>query len=1050
MYKKQLLLKLLFCPLLLLISLSSFAQVSVSGKVTDEKGNSFPGVTILIKGTSNGTNTDVNGNYTVNAKNSDVLVFTSIGYAKQEIAVNNRQTINVSMQEDNQQLNEVVVVGYGTQKRKDLTGSIASVKGDTFKDQPITNPIEALEGRVAGVNVITASAAPDAVPQIIIRGVASFYQPNPLYIVDGVRQSDLNSINPQDIASIDIAKDAASAAIYGSAAAGGVILITTKKGSNAGAPPLITFSARYGVTKPKLVQLLDKDDYLKAEDILNPTVFTGKGGLDTLANTNWVNVLYRTGTEQNYNLSISGASNNINYLISGFYNQQTGIFIKNYSNIGGVRVNTDYKLSKYLTIGEQINASQRITSPLVGAQAFLANAPFRTQPIIPVYNSNGSYGTEPPGYGAQYSGPNPLGAVNSASAQDTKNNFQGNVYADLKLPFHLDFKTTLGYSYYLETEDLFQNTYNFGPVSSNVNSLTKSYNQSSQLLSNYVLSYNQSFGKHNISALAGYEQITDKTNNIDAGESQVGEPGYSFIQTSASALSLSGTYDPQSLIKSQFARVNYNFNERYFLSGSIRQDANYTVFGPNKQKGVFPAASAGWTISEEPFFNKVLPELNSLKFRASYGQLGNSAIPPYSFTVPYQQNNISTGIAGGAQGFAPGAPFQIANTLAGIPNPNLHWETITETNIGIDGEALHGSLYFTAEWYNKKTSDMIYDLTLSQSSGFTAPFITNIGDVDNHGFDFMVGYHNKFGKLGFDINANASFNTNKVTKLSGAATDAVYGGYNWYTPDPGNVAFSAQPSQTLTITKVGLPFGSFYGYKVLGIFSNEAAAQKQVINGQHANVGDLIYANTDGSTDANGDATIDQNDRQVIGNPNPKMVYGFNLHFNYQGFDLAMLFNGVAGVQLYNGVKAYEQTVFQDGNSTKQIFNDSYFGSNGLTSQPRLGVPTTGGFTLDPNQNYSSVNSYFVESGAYLKLKNIQLGYTFSGNVLKQLDVKSLRIFVMANNLLTFTHYKGLDPELGSEIATGGTVSTTTQGIDAVTNYPQARIYSAGVDISFQ
>ena len=1050
MYKKQLLLKLLFCPLLLLISLSSFAQVSVTGKVTDEKGNPFPGVTVLIKGTSNGTNTDVNGNYTIHTKNSDVLVFTSVGYARQEIAVNNRQTINVTMHEDNQSLDEVVVVGYGTQKRRDLTGSIASVKGDVFKDQPITNPIEALEGRVAGVNVITASAAPDAVPQIIIRGVASFYQPNPLYIVDGIRQADLNNVNPQDIASIDIAKDAASAAIYGAAAAGGVILITTKKGSNAGAPPLITFSARYGVTKPKLVQLLDKNDYLKVQDIINPTVFTGKGGLDTLANTNWVNELYRTGTEQNYNLSISGASSNINYLISGFYNQQTGIFIHNYSNIGGARVNTDYKLSKYLTIGEQIDASQRITSPLVGAQASLANAPFRTQPIIPVYNENGSYGTEPAGYGAQYSGPNPLGAVNSATAQDTKNNFQGNLYGDLKLPFHLDFRTTLGYSYYLETEDIFQNTYNFGPVSSNVNSLNKSYAQSSQLTTNYVLSYNQSFGKHNISALAGYEQIVQKTNNIYAGESYVGVNGYSFVQTSLSTLNLAGTYDPQGLIKSQFARVNYNFNERYFLSGSIRQDANYTVFGPDKQKGIFPAASAGWTISEEPFFKAALPAINSLKFRASYGQLGNSSIPPFGFTVPYQQNNISTGIAGGAQGFAPGQPFQLGNTLTGIPNPDLHWETITETNIGIDGEALHGSLYFTAEWYNKKTSNMLYPLTLSQSSGFSSYYVANIGDVDNHGFDFMAGYRHTFGKLGVDISANASFNTNKVTKLSGAATDAVYGGYNWYTPDPGNVAFSAQPSQNITITKVGLPFGSFYGYKVLGIFTNEAAAQKQIINGNKANVGDLIYANTDGSVDANGNSTIDANDRQVIGNPNPKMIYGFNLHFSYQGFDLAMLFNGVAGVQLYNGVKAYEQTVFQDGNSTSQIFNDSFFGSNGLTSQPRLGVPTAGGFTRDPNQNYSSVNSYFVESGAYLKLKNIQLGYTFSGNVLKQLDVKSLRVFVMANNLLTFTHYKGLDPELGSEMSNGGSISPTSQGIDAVTNYPQARIYSAGVDVSFQ
>ena len=1046
MYRKQLLLHLLFCPLLLLMSLSAFAQQAITGKVTDEKGAPFPGVGISIKGTTRGANTDANGNFSLTVTPTDVLVFSAVGYVRQEVPVNAKRTITITMQPDLQQLNEVVVVGYGTQKRKDLTGSIASVKGDVFKDQPINNPIDALQGRVAGVNVIEGGAQPDAAPQIIIRGVASFYQPNPLYIVDGVRQSDLNNVNPQDIASIDIAKDAASAAIYGSAAAGGVILITTKKGSNVGAPPTISFSARYGVTKPKLVQLLDRDDFIKLENIVNPTFFAGATQTDTLANTNWVDQLYRNGTEQNYNLSISGASQNINYFVSGFYNQQTGIYIKNYSNIGGFRVNTDYKLSKYITVGEQIDASQRITSPLVGAQSFVQNAPFRTQPIIPVYNEDGSWGTEPSGYKVQFSGPNPLGAVESASAQNTKNNFQGNAYADIKLPLHLDFKTTFGYSYYLETQDFFQNAYNFGPVSSPTNSLSKYYAQSSQLLDNYVLSYNQSFGKHNISALAGYEQIMTKTNNIYSSESNVGINGYSYVQTSASALSLAGTYDPQGLIKSQFARVNYNYNEKYFISGSIRQDANYTQFGPDKVKGVFPAASAGWTISEEPFFKQNVTALNSLKLRGSFGRLGNSTgFPAYFFTSNYSQFNISTGIAGGSQGFAPGQPFQIANSLTTIPNPNLHWETITETNIGIDGEALHGALYFTAEWYNKKTSDLIYALTLPQSTGFTSAYITNIGDVSNKGVDVLVGYRGKIGKLNFDISGNATFNRNKVTKLSGAATDAVYGGYNYYNyaNGSGDVAFNMMPNQQLTITKVGLPFGSFYGYKVIGIFKTDADAAKQKVNGNVAHAGDLEYQDLDGN------GTIDANDRQVIGNPNPKMVYGINLHLNYSGFDLGLLFNGVAGVQLFNGVKAYEQGLFSDGNTTSQVFNDSFLGSNGLTSQPRLGVASGGSFVMDPNQNYSSVNSYFVESGAYIKLKNAQLGYTFKNDLLQKISVKSLRVFVMGNNLFTITKYKGLDPEIASAFGANGSVSPTTQGIDAVTSYPSARIYSVGLDANF-
>jgi TonB-linked SusC/RagA family outer membrane protein len=1041
MNKKQLLLQLLFCPLLLLLSVTAFAQAPITGKVTDEKGFPISGTNITVKGTTIGTSSDINGDYSlsINVRNA-VLVFSGIGFVKQEITVNNRRVINAILIADDKLLNEVVVVGYGTQRRRDITGSVASVKGDEFKDQPITNPISALQGRIAGVNVIESSGAPDASPSIVIRGLASFNQPIPLYIVDGVRVTDVNNINVQDIASIDVLKDAASAAIYGSAAAGGVLVITTKKGS--GAQPTVNFSARYGVTKPKLVSLLDKNDFIKLQNIVNPKFFAGATRTDTLANTDWVHTLYRNAIEQNYNLSVSGSTPVINYLLSGFYNGQTGVFLKNYSNIGGVRVNTDYKLGKFITIGEQIGLSQRQTSPLIGSQADLHNAPFRTQPIIPIYNKGGTYGSEPAGYnGLAFQGPNPFGAVQSATASNAKNNLQGNVYADIKLPLHLDFRTTLGYSYYYEAQDYFQDAYSFGSVNLPNNTLYKYDVQSSQLLTNYVLSYNQSFGKHNINAIAGYEQIINKSNSLYGSESSIGIPGYSFVQTSASGLALSGTNDPQGLIKSQFGRINYNYDSRYYLSGSIRQDANYTEFGPNKQKGVFPAGSAGWNISEEPFFKNTLPGINALKLRGSYGSLGNSNIPQYSYAATYSQFNISTGIAGGAQGFAPGQPFQIANTTTKLPNANVHWETVTETNIGIDGEALQGSLYFSAEWYNKNTKDMLYALNLPTSTGYTMPYITNIGKVNNKGFDFSLGYRNKAGEFSYDISVNAGFNKNKVVSLSGSATDAVYDGYNYY--NNGDQAFQMMSNQTLTISKAGLPLGSFYGYKVIGIFKTDAEAAGQKVNGHAASAGDLHYQDLDNN------GTIDASDRQVIGNPNPKMVYGINMHFAYKGFDLALLFNGVAGVQLFNGVKAYEESLFQDGNTTSKVFNDSFLGSNGLTSQPRLGISQNGGFTLDQNQNYSSVNSYFVESGNYLKLKNVQLGYTFKSDLLRKIAVKSARLFVMANNLFTITKYSGLDPELGSAYTPSGYGTVTTQGIDAVTNYPQTRIYSAGLDLTF-
>jgi len=336
---------------------------------------------------------------------------------------------------------------------------------------------------------------------------------------------------------------------------------------------------------------------------------------------------------------------------------------------------------------------------------------------------------------------------------------------------------------------------------------------------------------------------------------------------------------------------------------------------------------------------------------------------------------------------------------------------------------------------------MLYSLQLPTSTGFTQPYVLNVGKVSNKGFDIQLGYRNNAGKFTYDISATAGFNKNKVISLSGTATGAFYDGYNYY--GNGDAGFNIMSNQQLTITKAGQPFGSFYGYKVLGIFKTDAEAAGQKVNGNTAHAGDLQYQDLDGN------GAIDANDRQIIGNPNPKLIYGINLHFGYEHFDLAMLFNGVAGVQLFNGKKAYEQYPFADGNTTSKVFGDSFLGGNGLTSQPRLGVPTNGGFTLDPNKNYTSVNSYFVESGNYLKLKNVQLGYTFSNGLLNKISVKSARIFVMANNLFTITKYSGLDPELGSSFTPTGYGSVTTQGVDAVTSYPQTKIYSVGLDVTF-
>jgi TonB-linked SusC/RagA family outer membrane protein len=1024
----------------------------ITGTVTDDKGAPLAGATIAVRGSAKGVNTDAAGKFTLSVPvSASVLLISYVGYEPQEVSLRNGTELRVGLRPARSDLDEVVVVGYGTQKRKDVTGSVASVKGAAVKDLPYTDVTAALQGRAAGVEVINNSGQPGGMtPEIIIRGLSSLHQPAPLYVVDGVRVPGDN-INIQDIATIDILKDASAAAIYGSAAAGGVILITTKRGS--GTKPAVNFDARYGVTVPKLVNnLLRKNDYIKFENVINPAYFKNATQTDTLADVDWVKAIYGHAYEQNYNLSVAGAGTNTNYLFSGFYNSQKGIFIRNYSNIGGVRINSDYKLGNFIKIGEQLAVSQRKTQPLVGQDAQLHNAPFRTMPIIPIKNENGTWGTVPPGYGIQFGGPNPVGAAYSADAVDFQNNFQGNVYAEIKLPAHLSFRTTLGYSYYLETEDFYQAPFNFGADVFSTNSLNKLYNQSGQLLDNFVLTYDEEFGKHHINAVAGYEQITTKIDNSSTTVSSNGLPDYSIITTSASTTTGTGTYDPNGLIKSYFGRLNYNFDNRYYISGSIRQDANFTVFGPQKQKGIFTAGSAGWTISDEDFFRGVLPTIPLLKLRGSYGSLGNSNVPPYTFAAFY---GPYSGVAGfgntsvNGANFAPGAPLYIGTSINTISNPDLHWETVKETNIGLDGELFKGAVYFSVEWYNKLTKDMLYALPLPPNAGYSAPFFTNIGSVQGRGFDVLLGYKDKVGALGFDISATAGFNTNKVTSLDGIATDALFDGYNYY--NVGNSTYGAMIGKNLTITQNGLPFGQFYGYKALGIFKSDAQAAASAQPNAHA--GDLIFAHNP----KNGN-TVGTADEQAIGNPNPKLIYGINIRLNYQGFDLAALFNGVAGVKLFNGVKAYEQHAFEsDANVTTAALHDSYFGSNGLTSQPRMGfTAANGSYTDDPNGNYTNPSSYFVENGSYLKLKNLQIGYSFSNAAMERVKIKGARIFVMGTNLFTITKYSGLDPEVGSaysQAATSGyvgaAIGVTTRGLDAVSQYPQTRIYSAGIDVNF-
>ena len=603
------------------------ADGTVTGRVVDEKGESLPGVNVLVRGTSTGTQTDAAGRYSIELPSGTTgatLVFSYVGYAAQQEELNGRLVVDVTLAPDIKQFSDVVVVGYGTQKRADVTGSVASLNGAEIKSLPVTNVQEALQGRLAGVEVVKSSGAPDATASIIIRGVSSLNNAPPLYIIDGVRQSGDN-INIQDIASIDVLKDASAAAIYGSAAAGGVIIVTTKKGKSG--PPTINFSARYGVTTPRTLKLLGRNDFIYLKQLIADPVYLGVQRTDTLPDTDWTKQVYRNGIEQNYNLSISGGSPTLSYLVSGVYNDQKGVYLNNRSALYGARVNTDYQLGKRIKVGEQLYVWQRNTNPVTITPI---NPPFRTVPTMAPYSNDPAnpYGRNPQGF----AGPNLIAQIGTAHIDNKKSNFQGNVFAEIALPFDLSLRTTFGYTYFTENQSYFQDSYNTGAVSAPINSLTKFNNTTSTLLNNYVLSYNHVFGQHTVNALVGYEQIASTYDALRGSQNAVGGTSFAFLPTSSSITRIApGGYDPNGLIKSTFARINYGYDDKYLLSLSARRDGNFTVFGPGNQYGIFPSASVGWRISEEPFFKDALPVMNQLKLRGSYGKLGNSNIPSYLF-----------------------------------------------------------------------------------------------------------------------------------------------------------------------------------------------------------------------------------------------------------------------------------------------------------------------------------------------------------------------------------------------------------------------------------
>ncbi len=1034
---------------LMIVSAGAFAQEkTITGFVKDQKGNPLSKATVSAEGGKEQL-TAADGTFSLSVPagvNSLTVSFTE--YETETVNIKNKTNVIVVLKHSVALLDSVVVVGYATQRRKDVTGAISSVKGEDVKNMPTLNVADALQGRVAGVEVVKSSGEPGAKSQITIRGVSSLNQPDPLYIIDGVRSSG-NNVNPQDIATYDVLKDASAAAIYGAAAAGGVILITTKQGK--GSTPTINFNSRYGITTPRVIKLLNKADFVRYKQLMDDAKYNNPNLQEEIAampDYDWVDALYNNGVEQNYNLSIYGSTSAVNYYVSGMHNNTKGVFIDNASTMDAIRVNSDIKISKSVKVGEQIYAYKKLTTPV---KTDVVAAPFRTVPTGAAYSDDPEFpwGTFPYGF----DGVNIMAQVKTASFDFPEDNFQGNAYVEIKLPVkYMTFKTTVGYTSQNWENDIYYRNYTQNPNTPSVTTLYRNVGKYQQSLLASVLAYDHTWGAHTLNLLGGYEQYKNFSSNIRGIVSPVLGTSFGYIPANGATYKVDGGYDPNGLVKSVFGRLNYDFSKKMYITLNCRRDMNFTVFGPENRAGVFPSVSAGWRISDEPFFSKALPLFGNLKFRASYGELGNSAIPPYKFTTTY--------INLGQQNFGNGAPTELSYTQEGFQNNDIRWETIKETNIGLDGDLLDGKIFFSIDWYNKTTKDLLYQVPVPFSSGVPFSSInalggaspgaiyTNIGSVRNRGFDIAVGYKDNIKDFKYSVSFAGSINSNKVITLDGNDDQPLVDGDNNYPATSDGV----WKGEKLTRTFAGHSFGEYWGLIADGIYqTNEEAASGPTFNGNIPLAGDLRYRDISGP-EGKPDGVINNFDKTFIGNPYPKLSYGINITASWKKFDLAMLWNGVAGVDLYNGMLPYEIAGMNGGNVTSDVFKTSNFNGNGVTSLPAI----QSGYG-----NYSNPSSFFVENGAYLKLKNIQLGYNLTGKFFQKLRIKNAKVYVMGNNLFCITNYRGTDPEIGSQFPTydlGNVINntasasnsgTTTRGLDRVARYPSVRTYSFGIDITF-
>ena len=983
---------------------------TVTGTVTDVSGEPIIGANIRIKGTTTGTITDIDGNFSIKAEPQSVIEVSYIGYLTQETVINNQKSIRFLLKEDTKTLDEVVVIGYGVQKKADLTGSVANINTEKLNTQSNANIGQALQGKIAGVDIVSQGGAPGSGTRIMVRGIGTLNNASPLYIVDGMYMNSIDHINPNDIASIDVLKDASSAAIYGSRAANGVIIVTTKEGSNTEGKPIIDLSVNLGIsTASKFLDMLDAKGWAEVTTIARQAI--GKPALDMatdLANkpdNDWQDIMFRPALMQNYNLSVKGGGKYSTYYTGlGYFNQDGIVKGTNYQRYN-IQSKNDYKRGIF-SAGTNLIISFSHDKPLhQELRGGMIGTILQSVPTLEKYDD-----TREGGYGGTYGDvvniPHPLAIIDDNIMDRYNENVKifANLYAQIELFKGLKYKLNLTPDFSFERYKNYLNKYDFGLATNSITQLTERQRRRRNILVENLLTFDRTFGEHKISALAGYTYQDSRFRHIQAyGE---GLPqGLEEIDAATTNRSNEGN-SWRSVLTSILGRVFYSYQNKYLFTATIRRDGS-SKFGKNNRYGYFPSFSLGWNVAEEKFMENV-HWLDQLKLRGGYGVLGNQEIDNYQYS-----STITTGInyPDGNGGLLQGAfPKNFAN-------PDIKWEETAMTNVGIDFMAFNNRLSLTADYYVKNTKDILLTVPIPISSGGANDPIRNAGKIRNNGFEFNLGWMDQPNPdISYGINLIGSFNKNKVIAM-GSESGSIKGG-------------STNQNITTSETKAGYPIGGYWLIPTAGYFNSQEEVDAYAKDGKKiqpaAEPGDIKFV------DANNDGVINDDDRVFQGSPFPDFTFALNGNMRYKNFDLSIGLQGVLGNKIYNATRQTLEDVTKGSNFLASCL-DYWTPENKNASHPRLTWD-------DPNRNTRAESDRYLENGSYLRLRSVQLGYTFPQTWFKG-AIQHARVYINAENLFTITSYSGYSPDVNADNA-------NYRGFDNFI-YPTNRTFMLGLNVTF-